>query len=242
MVIRLNPYPMRLQLWMGTVDAIYADMADAQDIRDAVGLANANLDYSISAIQADLDNPDQYQADVSGLALEATLTAIKGAGWTDETLKALKDAMDAISVTGASAQEVWEYTTRTLTQSASEIIALVTGSSITQIRGNSWVIEITDLTLDTHKQQFAFKRSMSDEDDEAYLLIDSDTGLLIVNGAAAANPAKASLAYVGTTLTVTVDEDITALMPDQGWGLRDSVGDGWRRGYGNLQRAVYGHG
>jgi len=34
--------------------------------------------------------------DVSALALEATLTAIKGAGWSTETLKAIKDAIDAV--------------------------------------------------------------------------------------------------------------------------------------------------
>ena len=34
--------------------------------------------------------------DVSALALEATLTAIKGAGWSTETLKAIKDAVDAV--------------------------------------------------------------------------------------------------------------------------------------------------
>ena len=33
--------------------------------------------------------------DIEGLALESTLTAIKGNGWTDETLKAIKDALDA---------------------------------------------------------------------------------------------------------------------------------------------------
>ncbi len=52
---------------------------------------------ALTTIQADLDNPDQYKADVSALALEATLTAIKGAGWTNETLKAIKDAIDVIS-------------------------------------------------------------------------------------------------------------------------------------------------
>jgi len=41
---------------------------------------------ALTTIQADLDNPDQYKADVAALALEATLTAIKGAGWTDENL------------------------------------------------------------------------------------------------------------------------------------------------------------
>ena len=33
--------------------------------------------------------------DIAGLALESTLTAIKGSGWTDETLKAIKAAIDA---------------------------------------------------------------------------------------------------------------------------------------------------
>ena len=51
-------------------------------------------DTELAAIQADLDNPDQYKADVSGLALESTLSAIKGAGWTDETLVALMNATE----------------------------------------------------------------------------------------------------------------------------------------------------
>jgi len=51
-------------------------------------------DTELAAIQADLNNPDQYKADVSGLALESTLSAIKGAGWTDETLVALMNATE----------------------------------------------------------------------------------------------------------------------------------------------------
>jgi len=68
----------------------------------------------IDAVEGKLDVPDNYKADVSALALEATLTAIKGAGWTDETLKAIKDAIDA-APGGATAQQVWEYATRRLT-------------------------------------------------------------------------------------------------------------------------------
>jgi len=50
----------------------------------------------LATIQADLDNPDQYKADVAALALEATLTAIKGAGWTDENLTTIDALIDAI--------------------------------------------------------------------------------------------------------------------------------------------------
>jgi hypothetical protein len=37
---------------------------------------------------------------------EATLTAMKGAGWTDETLKAIKDAVDTTTGAGASEQTI----------------------------------------------------------------------------------------------------------------------------------------
>jgi hypothetical protein len=57
-----------------------------------------DIPASITTVQADLDNPNQYKADVSALALEATLTAMKGVGWTDETLVALKSVIDAILV------------------------------------------------------------------------------------------------------------------------------------------------
>jgi len=43
------------------------------DIRTAVGLASANLDTQLAALQADLDNPDQYKANISSLATQASL-------------------------------------------------------------------------------------------------------------------------------------------------------------------------
>lgn len=49
-------------------------------------------------------------------ALEATLTAIKGAGWSTETLKVIKDAISALNnITAAS---VWSVATRALTDKA----------------------------------------------------------------------------------------------------------------------------
>jgi len=59
------------------------------------------------AVQAKTDNLPADPADDSDLdtqlaALAATLAAIKGDGWTDETLKAIKDAIDAIDVEGVA--------------------------------------------------------------------------------------------------------------------------------------------
>jgi hypothetical protein len=59
----------------------------------------------------------------NGLALEATLTAIKGARWTDQTLVALMTAISAI--TGMDIAEiavaVWANSTRTLTGQSANV-------------------------------------------------------------------------------------------------------------------------
>jgi len=44
-------------------------------------------------------------------------------------------------------------------------------------------------------------------------MIDNISGLLYVNGATALDPSKASLSYIGTTLTVKIDASITAQLP-----------------------------
>ena len=97
----------------------FADIDAIKDQTDLIPAAPApasEYDSELAAIQADLDNPNQYKADVSALALEATLTAIKGAGWTDETLVAIDVLIDAIKAktdtitpsAGAGAIE-WPY-------------------------------------------------------------------------------------------------------------------------------------
>lgn len=70
------------------------------------------------------------------LALQATLREIKGNGWTTETLKAIKDAIDAIEgggSGGATAQDVWEYTNRTLTESPTDVSGLATSAELAEL-------------------------------------------------------------------------------------------------------------
>lgn len=85
----------------------------------------------------------------------------------------------------------------------------VVGSTITDIRGNDWIIEIPGLTL-SGKIQFAIKRSDNEPDTRSVLFIDSVSGLLTVNGKPAADPALAELEYVGDALTIRVDASVTA--------------------------------
>jgi len=78
----------------------------------------------------------------SGLALEATLTAIKGAGWTDETLVKIVSDIAAISAGGATAQEVWEYATRTLTSGSGLTAAEVWQYATRQLTGNDNIFDL----------------------------------------------------------------------------------------------------
>ena len=164
----------------------------------------------------------------TGTTLPGVLDAIKGTGWTDENLVAIKAAIDAVNEGKITAQEVWEYAARTLTQSATEVVAAVTGSSITQVRGNTWSFEVPGLTLHAHRQQFAIKRSLEDSDDQALLLIDSQSKLVRVMGRAAQDPSGASLSYAGTSLTVGAAAEISARLPAGRWkfGIQSIAEDG----------------
>jgi len=88
------------------VEVINVDLTNAIALINEVKVKTDNIplvpapaneyDARMATIQADLDNPSQYKADISGLALESTLAAIKGAGWTTETLKSIKEAISLI--------------------------------------------------------------------------------------------------------------------------------------------------
>jgi hypothetical protein len=79
-------------------DIAVMEVKTYHEVAEILTDTGTTLPASLSTIQTDLDNPNQYKADVSALALEATLTAMKGVGWTDETLVALKSVIDAILV------------------------------------------------------------------------------------------------------------------------------------------------
>jgi hypothetical protein len=77
----------------------------AAEVRAAIGMGSANLDTQLATIQADLDNPNQYKADVSGLATSAELAAVLGALETD---------IGNIPSAGDVAAAVWAAAVRTL--------------------------------------------------------------------------------------------------------------------------------
>jgi hypothetical protein len=130
----------------------------------------------------------------SGLALEATLTAIKGAGWSDETLVAIKAALDALDKSGVAAA-VWAYAARTLTQSAAAVAAVLAGSDITIQRGDTATIALTDVGALTgySKIWFTVKSRKNHSDTESIIQIEKTGGLLYLNGATATTTSDGNL-------------------------------------------------
>ena len=111
-------------------------------------------------------------------------------------------------------EDIWSSSIRTLTQSPAEIVATVLGADITQIRGDSWAVQLTGVELGSI-QQLAIKHSAKQSDSAALLFVDSVNGLTVLNGVAqdGEDSSKASLTYDGTILTLTVDASITAQLP-----------------------------
>lgn len=227
-------------------DAVWDEATADHTTASSFGSLDANVDAILAdtgtdgvVLKAAGLNADAVAEIQSGLALEATLTAIKGAGWTNETLAAIDVLIDAIkdktdqltfstpNKVDASAdaelspeaiEEIWKSPIRTLTQSPAEVIATVLGTGITQIRGNSWAVQLTGVVLES-TQQFAIKYNATQPDSAALLFVDSVNGLTVLNGVAqdGEDSSKASLTYDGTILTLTVDASITAQLPVGGW-------------------------
>ncbi len=114
----------------------------------------------VSGDLANTANADTFKADVSDLALEATLEAIMGAGWTDETLVALMVAIEAISTgLGATPQQIWEYVSRTLTDASglglatseelAEAVADIQGGQGDTLETMTYKINTIDNVVDT---------------------------------------------------------------------------------------------
>jgi hypothetical protein len=184
---------------IATAGIVASEQADTSLLSDGVAVASIAAD----AIDADALKADAVTEIQSGLALEATLTAMKGAGWTDETLVAILTAVEAISAgSGATAEEVWEYAARTLTQSAASVASAVAGSTITATRGDTLSVSLTNIGALTNydKIWFTVKADEADTDAQSLIQIELTDGLKYINGAAAVTSANGS---------ITIDDEAT---------------------------------
>lgn len=119
-------------------DNLPDDPADQSDVEAAISASEAVLSGEHATLQADLDNPDQYKADVAALALEASVQDVKAKtdglpaspapeGEYDATLATL--ALEA-NVEGhvTDALDAYDPPTRTeATSDKSEVLSAVSG-------------------------------------------------------------------------------------------------------------------
>jgi len=183
-----------------------------QTVPDASTIANAVWGYATK----ELTTPADYQADVSALATSAEIAALNDL-----------DAAGIRAAVGLALANIDQQFLDIVSWAAINLDESITAGEIIQIRGNSWNIAIEDLILSANKQQFAIKSThlnaaikppsppwtVAYPDADSLVFIDSDTGLLYINGVAAADPTLGSLVYVGTTLTLTLKPAVTALLP-----------------------------
>ena len=118
-----------------------------------------------------------------------------------------------------TAADVWGYATRTLTQSAAAVTAAVSGSDITVLRGDTFVAALTGLgSLSGYVSlDFTVKERKADGDLAAIVRIRKnasgvDDGLLRINGGAAGDASKGSIAIDDEgagDITITLAADVT---------------------------------
>jgi len=162
------------------------DRAGLEKLDSGVVLAATQTGVTIPTVTTVTNAP-------TDMAKESTLTAIKGATWSDETLVAINTALEAIDTSGV-ATAVWGAAVRTLTQCAASVIATVTGSDITCQRGDSLSASLTDVGALTgySKVYFTVKRDTADADTASIIQIEKTAGLKYFNGAVG-TPANGSL-------------------------------------------------
>lgn len=200
------------------VTVIFSDAAGAE-------WYDLTLNIQTSAQQVDDLAAPGDQMDLVNAPNATAVTAIQAGlattGADGDTLETLSDQIDGIDVNGTAAA-VWAYTPRTLTQTAAAVASVMAGTSLTITRGDTLSATLTGLGNITGYANlwFTVKWATSDLDAAAIIQIDTDTGLLTVNGAAA-TAGNGSITVDDATagdITIGIDEAATAwLVPATGY-------------------------
>ncbi len=138
----------------GRTDLLIDAIKAKTDVIPASPAEAGEYTAAIAAVQADLDNPDQYKADVSGLAtaneyatdftqvVELLYSIMGGEGWTDETLVTIQAAIDAIKA--KSDQLVFTTPNKVDASATIDPTGLATSADLAVVDGN--VDEIKAIT------------------------------------------------------------------------------------------------
>lgn len=182
---------------------------NAAGVRSAVGLAAANLDTQLGDLPTAAENADA--------TWDELLAGHAVAGSTGE---ALTNA--GAAATPPTEAEIWAYATRTLTQTAAQVVAAVAGSSLSVVKHVDFSASLTGLTISAlwTKIWFTIKSDKSADDDEAKIQIAESNpaagtdGVLYFNAAAATVAQQAqgwlTVNQGAGTIGIDIDDDLTA--------------------------------
>jgi len=154
---------------------------------------------------------DLSAAEMNGDQICVVFSDQLGNEWCDwvETITPLASSLAA---------QMWAYATRTLTQTAAQVAAILAGSDITVQRGDTLSVALTGLgnIAARTKLYFTVKVNPSrDPDTAAILKIEETAGLTVVNGVAYTTVANGDITVddeADGDVTITVDEAVTALL------------------------------
>ncbi len=164
-------------------------------------------DYSVFAAGQQVDlvnapNATAIAAIQSGLATPATVwNRLTSALTTSGSIgKLIVDYLDA-AISGVPAA-TWAYSgSRTLTQSAASVAAAVVGDTITVVRGDTWMIDLTGLgSLANMSKLYFTVKSQDVADALAELWVDYPTGLLAIYGGGTITAGNASIVVLDADL------------------------------------------
>ena len=192
----------------GFVASEQADTALVSEVKTDTAAILADTGTDGVVLKAAGLNADAVAEIQSGLALEATLTAIKGAGWSTETLAAIDVLIDAIKAK-----------TDLMDASSISVVSPISGTAITILRGDTFECSISDLgsLADYVSLDFTVKSDKSDADSAALIRIRLNAtgltdGLLTLNGATASNADDGSIAITDAAagdITITLAASCT---------------------------------
>ena len=169
-----------------------------QDVKDDVD----EISGSTTTINT---NADEISGSISSLALEATLTAMKGSGWTTETLVDIRAAIASEEIT---AEDIWTYFYRTLTPSSLQTTSepVISTVPIKLYTHSSNTIAIT--CIDADEIWYTMKSSAGQTDDEAMLQVSKTGSLLRLDGqspsALGLTASNATLTHSGSSIVVFI--------------------------------------
>ena len=119
-------------------------------------------------------------SNIGGSALDSTVFK---AGAIDAAAIATS-AITSDEFAQSAADKVWLSATRTLTQSAAQVTSILSGSTITIQRGDSFTISFTGLgsIVDRSELWFTAKSSRGDADSNSKIMVTEGSGLRYING------------------------------------------------------------